>query len=325
MATLTLSAWRDFSWATDADVLVSNDARVYAVRVYKRLPPSVRGEKPRRCRKDQAASVSAFIGADWQGSMYFSLRDAAVFLAQLGLEPGDLENFFQAAADMGWEDDLILEARRAANQFITAPESPAYLVIYLLSGVLEYEYLPTLAEAQQAVADHCGVETTDLQSTAGIPWGAIFYAEGGDKYEAWAFPVHDSGENIADLGARVEVISRHRWQLWEAFHTAAARLRIHGLEVPAVQLPPGTGCPYCGSHRVEKHLATEYPFQVCQDCQLVSPAACPECGSQGITYTWTPDRSPTGFVRRQTVTWKCECGHTWNSDEDVDWDQEVAA
>jgi len=320
MATLTLSAWSNYSQIMDADVL-ANQTRIYTIWVYERAPekPPIMRNQPPRCRKDRAVSITSFIGEQLQGSVYFSLPKAAIFLAKLGLDPGDLENFFQAAADMGWEDDLILEACRAVNQFITAPESSAFLVIRLLSGVLEYEYLPTMAEAQMAVASHCGVETTDLQSTAGIPWGAVFYAEGGDKYEAWAFPVYDSGENIADLSARVEIVSQHRWQLWEAFHTAAARLRVHGLEVPDPQLPPGTGCPYCGSQRVEKHLSTELPFQVCCECRFVSPVVCPECGSTDITYTWTPDRSPTGFVRRQTLAWQCHtCGHEWNQDEAVD-------
>ncbi len=208
MATLTLSAWSNFSQIMDADVLV-NQTRVYTIWVYERAPekPPIMRNQPPRCRKDRAVSITSFIGEQLQGSVYFSLPKAAIFLAKLGLEPGDLENFFQAAADMGWEDDLILEACRAANQFITAPESSAFLVIRLLSGVLEYEYLPTLAEAQQAVADHCGVDVTQIQSTAGIPWGAVFSATNGDKYDAWAFPVHDSGKNIADLSTRLEVVS----------------------------------------------------------------------------------------------------------------------
>jgi len=168
----------------------------------------------------------------WTGNRNVSIALAAEMLAEMGTDLCDLESFFQKVAEMGWGDDLVREARRAANALVGAPESPAYLVIRLLSGVLEYEYLPTMAEAQQAVADHCGVETTDLQSSAGIPWGAVFSATNGDKYDAWAFPVHDSGENIADLSTRLEVVSQHRWQLWEAFHTAAARLRVHGLEVP---------------------------------------------------------------------------------------------
>ena len=233
MATLTLSAWDRYEFATEASVL-SSQSQVYALQVYKRAPekPPIMRDTPRRCRKDQAVGISCFINEVWQGGVFFSLAQTAVWLAKLGLSAGDLENFFQAAEMMGWEDDLILEACRAANQFITAPESSAFLVIRLLSGVLEYEYLPTLAEAQMAVASHCGVDVTQIQSTAGIPWGAVFSATNGDKYDAWAFPVHDSGENIADLSSRLEVVSQHRWQLWEAFHTAAARLRIHGLEVP---------------------------------------------------------------------------------------------
>jgi len=320
MATLTLSAWEDDFYSTEANVL-SNQAQVYALRVYKRAPekPAVKGDITSRCRKDRAVGISCFIAEAWQGKVFFSLAQTAVWLAKLGLSAGDLENFFQAAEMMGWEDDLILEACRAANQFITAPESSAYLVVRLLGGILEYEYLPTLAEAQQAVADHCGVDVSQIQSTAGIPWGAVFSATNGDKYDAWAFPVHDSGENIANLSAQVEIISQHRWLIWEAFHTAAARLRVHGLEVPDAQLPPGTGCPYCGSQRVEKHLSTEFPFQVCCECRFVSPVVCPECRSTDITYTWTPDRSPTGFVRRQTLAWQCHtCGHEWNQDEAVD-------
>jgi len=321
---LILGPWENYEIFCKAPLSV-NSVRVYEFTVYARTPhPGTP-----RCRISSAVTISSFIGDLWQASRSWPLKATAVLLVQLGVDLDDLEGFFQAATDMGWEDEIVLEARRAANAFITAPESSAYLVIYLLSGVLEYEYLPTLAEAQQAAADHCGVETTDLQSTAGIPWGAIFYAEGGDKYEVWAFPVHDSGENIADLSARVEFVSQHHWQLWEAFHTAAARLRIHGLEVPAVNPPPrNDGCPYCGSHRtVTKNVFAEAsPALECQDCKSIWASTCPECGSQGITYTWTPDRSPTGFVRRQTLNWECKCGHTWDSDEDVGTEvQEVAA
>ena len=323
MATLTLSAWEDDFYSTEANVL-SNQSKVYALKVYKRAPekPPVKRDITRRCRKDQAVGIWCFINEVWQGGVYFSLTQTAVWLAKLGLDPDDLEGFFQAATGMGWEDDLILEARRAANALVGAPESPAYLVIRLLSGVLEYEYLPTMAEAQQAVADHCGVETTDLQSSAGIPWGAVFSATNGDKYDAWAFPVHDSGENIADLSARVEIVSQHRWQLWEAFHTAAARLRIHGLEVPGVDPLPGTGCPFCGSQRaVTKNdgvFAEASPVLECQDCKSIWSSTCPECGSTDITHTWILDRSPSGYVRRQTLVWKCgSCEHTW------DWDEEI--
>lgn len=323
MATLTLTPWEIYPHAAMSNAL-ANGVRVYALSIYTRAPekPEIMRDKPHRCRKDHAVNIACFIAADvCMGSLHFSLPDAAIYLAQLGLTD-DLENFFQAATDMGWEDKMVLEARRAANAFIGPPPSPAYLVIRLLSGVLEYEYLPTMAEAQQAVADHCGVETTDLQSTAGIPWGAVFSATNGDKYDAWAFPVHDSGENIADLSARVETVSQHRWQLWEAFHTAAARLRIHGLEVPGVDPLPGTGCPFCGSQRaVTKNdgvFAEASPVLECQDCKSIWSSTCPECGSTDITHTWILDRSPSGYVRRQILVWKCvSCEHAW------DWDEEI--
>jgi RNA polymerase subunit RPABC4/transcription elongation factor Spt4 len=316
MATLTLGPWESCEIFCQAPLSV-NGVRVYEFTIYARTPhPGTP-----RCRISSAVTISSFIGDLWQASRCLTLKSAAEMLAQMGVEPGDLENFFQAATDMGWEDQLVLEASRAANEFITAPESPAYLVIYLLSGVLEYEYLPTLAEAQKAVADHCGVETTDLETSTAVPWGAVFSATDENNRDAWAFPIHDSGANISDLSARVEVISQHRWQLWEAFHTAAARLRIHGLEVPGVNPPPhNDGCPYCGSqHTVTKNVFAEAsPALECQDCKSIWASTCPECGSTDIAHAWILDRSPSGFVHRQTLTWECHtCEHTWDWDEAV--------
>lgn len=203
--------------------LTLNGVRVYEFTVYARTPhPGTP-----RCRISSAVTISSFIGDLWQASRCLTLKSAAEMLVQLGVDLDDLEGFFQVTLDMGWEDKLVLEARRAANEFITAPESPAYLVIYLLSGVLEYEYLPTLAEAQQAVASHCGVDTTDLESTAAVPWGAVFYATNVDNRDAWAFPVSDSAENLADLSERLEWRTAQYWDLHARFNQVIGLLREH--------------------------------------------------------------------------------------------------
>ena len=106
------------------------------------------------------------------------------------------------------------------------------------------------------------MDVTQIQSTPGIPWGAVFSATNGDKYDAWAFPVHDSGENIADLSTRLEVVSQHRWQLWEAFHTAAARLRIHGLEVPNVEPLSDTEDEPVADKSALRRLAVQIPEEM---------------------------------------------------------------
>jgi len=221
MATLTLGPWESCEIFCQAPLSV-NGVRVYEFTVYARTPhPGTP-----RCRISSAVTISSFIGDLRQASRCLTLKSAAEMLAQMGVEPGDLENFFQAATDMGWEDQLVLEASRAANEFITAPECPAYLVIYLLSGVLEYEYL-LMAEAQKAVADHCGVETTDLESTAGIPWGAVFSATDENNRDAWAFPVADSGENLADLNKRLEWRTAKYWELHARFNHVVTLLQEH--------------------------------------------------------------------------------------------------
>ena len=120
MATLTLSAWDRYEFATEASVLY-NQAQVYALRVYKRAPekPRIKGDITGRCRKDRAVGISGFIAEVWQGGVFFSLAQAAVWLAKLGLSAGDLENFFQAAEMMGWEDGLISEAVAQAQPYLT--------------------------------------------------------------------------------------------------------------------------------------------------------------------------------------------------------------
>ena len=120
MATLTLSAWEDDFYSTEANVL-SNQAQVYALRVYKRAPekPAVKGDITGRCRKDRAVGISCFIAEVWQGGVFFSLAQTAVWLAKLGLSAGDLENFFQAAEMMGWEDGLISQAVAQAQPYLT--------------------------------------------------------------------------------------------------------------------------------------------------------------------------------------------------------------
>ena len=313
MVTLTLSPWEVLPFSATAKVLAGT-VTLYKLWVFARKPGN-----GRRCRYDQATSVDAFSAGKWQAAQYLSLTELATYLAQLHVALDALEAFFQAAAAMGWEEELLLEARCAANALIAAPESPTYLVIRLEGGVIVSHAHAPLAEAQMAVASHCDVDTTELHSTAGIPWGAVFSAAdaSGDR-DAWAFPAHDSGANLADLSARVDTLSEHRWQVWDAFVTAAARLRSHGLEGPGVELLPGTGCPYCGSQRAVG-AAHEPGLAVCQDCGRAWEDACPECQSSDITFTWGLDRSPTGYVRGQILTWHCGCcENVWNDTEEVE-------
>jgi hypothetical protein len=146
-------------------------------------------------------------------------------LVNLGISAGDLENFFQAATDMGWEDDLILEASQAACEILPPIEPSTYLVVKIWRGIVsEYVYLP-MPEAQQTVADYCSIDVTDIVYRTGLPFGDVYRASDEMDKDAWAFPVHDSGEKIESLSRQLEYALRAKSELFTEYTRVSRELQ----------------------------------------------------------------------------------------------------
>lgn len=221
---MQITEWQEGPFEMSCNVKLGN-VSIYEIRIRKRAPTGMKLDITSRCRKDRAVSIIAFLAGDIQGSLSFSLKETAILLVNLGISAGDLENFFQAATDMGWEDDLILEASQAACE-ILPPTEPTYLVVKIWRGIVsEYVYLP-MAEAQQAIADYCSIDVTDIVYRTGLPFGDVYSASDEMDYDAWAFPAHDSGEKIETLSRQLEYALRAKAELFEEYARVCAELRI---------------------------------------------------------------------------------------------------
>ncbi len=231
----------------------------------------------------------------------------ARFLADLPLDPDEVDAFFAEAERLGW-GDFIPAAREAAFK---PEEEPTYLVLLLDRGMMhEHQYLP-LPDAQLAVASHCDRDPTELYSSGALPWGAVYCAadETGDR-DAWAFPVAASGYWLADLQARHSQVLTERAATVVQLHAALRQLHTSGLSGPPEPLT-FTGCPYCGGEQYTR-AAEDEDLLACQTCGRVW-IPCPDCDEvDTLTYEVQHESTPTGIITAQRLNFQCgRCQKTW--------------